>query len=213
MGFWSMLGDIGGSFIGDPGLGDQLSGLFGDTGQAAGGAAAGAASNRFKQDAAQNAYDSNAIKNYEAQLAAAQQKLQGNTTLANQAVRGDTMVNAQDAAIHGLPAGVVVPNISGGLRPSLMGAPSKQAGAQLSKLALQQLMNGGMDQPKAVTLTPLQTPSTLENILGGTALVGSLGGPVLKDLFGTGGMLAGNGQNGQTANYGPADPDPYGLNG
>lgn len=191
MGFWSALGDIGGGFIGDPGLGDQLSGLFGDIGQTAGNAASQGNTALVQQAQLGQGQDKNALQLYQEQLQAAKDKLAGSTTLANQVVRGDTMQNAKDATISGLPPGVTVPTITGGLRPSLMGPNSQQAGGALSKAALMQLLSGGPAMPTAPTMTPLPEASALQKGLGLAGLVGSIGSPIIKALGGSGAPAAG----------------------
>lgn len=80
---------------------------------------------------------------------------------AKNSVRGDTLANVQDASISGLPSRINVPNISGGLRPSLLSANSRQLGQSMSRDALLQQMNGDkFDAPPPLpTFDKMPAPS------------------------------------------------------
>lgn len=115
---------------------------------------------------------------------------------AAQAVHGDVLANAQDATISGVPRGVTVPTISGGLRPSMFSGDTRALGAALSRQALL----GQLDAPPtpysslkpldvssitamhAPGATPLPTGNALDSILANIGLYGSLGGAVNQGL-------------------------------
>jgi hypothetical protein len=61
---------------------------------------------------------------------------------ASNAVRGDVLAHAQDASISGLPSGISVPTINGGLRPSMFSDNTRALGGELSSQALQQQQAG-----------------------------------------------------------------------
>ncbi len=173
MGWLSKLGKIGSvaaSFI--PVIGPALgmgakaigaaSGIGSALGSVASGASAGRAAGRVDEAGINNRQD-------QLRLQAAQmleQALQGRGNLdlnqrqyalqapqqrASNSRLGDVMANAQDASVSGPVTGTKgrVPTISGGLRPSLMSANTRQLGQNMSRDALLQNTSG------ADTFTPL----------------------------------------------------------
>lgn len=205
MGFWSQLakigGDIGGAFVGDPLLGHQVGGVIEGltgAGQVAGNDAAASAQGRLAQAGAQQAQDRNAIGLFGAKNAAAQQALNQHGQLAQQAAQGDVMSNVQDTQFSGLPSYIHQANISGGLKPSLLGPNARQAGQTLSRNALMQLMAGDTNLPKAPELTPLPEASTMDGFNKGLSRVGAFAGalsPLFKGLLQGRGDSSGGGGN------------------
>lgn len=84
---------------------------------------------------------------------------------AHNSVQGDILANAQDFSLSGLPKGVTVPTMSGGLRPSLLSPASRALGANMSRNALLNNLSG-KDVP---ALTPLPAASAYDKILQGVA--------------------------------------------
>lgn len=116
--------------------------------------------------------------------------LQAPGARATNAVRGDTLANAQDFSVNAGPR-VKVPQISGGLRPSLMSDNTRSLGKEMSRQALMQQMQGDtfekpgalptfdkMPAPQIPGVTPTPQSSGLDallNTLGGVgAGVGAL---------------------------------------
>lgn len=104
---------------------------------------------------------------------------------ASNSVRGDILANAQDTHITGLPKGVNVPTITGGLRPSMFSANTRALGGAMSSQALQDQLAGDnfealpnmpdyLSPPAAPGLTPLPQAGTLDKILTTAGTVGSL---------------------------------------
>lgn len=113
-------------------------------------------------------------------LAGAQFNMQAPGMRAGNAVRGDVLANAQDAQIQGPVTGTKgrVPQITGGLRPSLMSGNTRALGSQMSRDALLSQMSGPAFQP---TPTPQAGGfDTFLNIAGG---VGDLMG-ILQNVPG-----------------------------
>ena len=95
---------------------------------------------------------------------------------AGNAVRGDVLANAQDASIGGPITHTrgQVPQISGGLRPSLISGNTRQLGSEMSRGALMSQMAGDKFEPLPPPSFPEVTPQpqagkfdTFLNILGG----------------------------------------------
>lgn len=128
-------------------------------GTVAGNDAAAAAQGRAQQGQLQQGQDRNALGLYDAKLRAAQQALNQNSLLAHQAAQGGLMSNVQDVGINGLPDYIRKPTLSGGLRPSALGPGAKQAGSELQRRAILQLLAGPTNLPQAPTLTPLPNAS------------------------------------------------------
>jgi hypothetical protein len=111
-------------------------------------------------------------------------------TRAQNSVRGSILANAQDATISGLPKGVTVPNISGGLRPSLFSGDTRALGQQMTRDALLSQMApqvtpysdmkpldvSSITSMKAPGPTPLPQASTLDSILANIGMYGGLAG-------------------------------------
>lgn len=128
---------------------------------------------------------------------------------ATNSVRGDVLANAQDATLSGLPSRVNVPNISGGLRPSMMSSNTRQLGQSMSRDALLQQMAGDkfdapppmatfdkMPAPSIPSVTDLPQAGKLDtflNILGG---VGSAAGAIGASGLADGGRAVSGGQPG-----------------
>lgn len=105
-------------------------------------------------------------------------------------VRGDALANAQDVSFSGLPKGVTVPNISGGLRPSMFSGNTRALGQQMSRQALLDQMApqatpfadlkpldlSSITGMKAPGATPLPQPNTLDSILSAIGTYGSFAG-------------------------------------
>jgi len=200
MGFWSTLakigGDVGGSFIGDPMLGNQVVGAFespaGEIGQTAGNIENQRMNALIAQAKLQQQQDANQIAKNKAVLDAPQ-------ALAKNAVRGDVLANAQDATVSGLPSYITVPTIGGGLRPSLFSAATRNLGSQMSTKALNDFQSGTYTNP---ALTPLPEASAFDKVLSGTALAGGF-------LNATRGLLpkiTGDSANTTGGVYGPWQP-------
>src|SRR5262245_42604291 len=112
---------------------------------------------------------------------------------ARNAARGDTMANIQDLKINAGPR-VKIPEITGGLRPSLLGANSRATGKEISRQALMQQMEGdhfapmgdlpefgpmgdlptfsGLPAPNIPGVTPMPQANGLDNTLN---IVGGVG--------------------------------------
>jgi hypothetical protein len=161
--------------------------------KAGGEIAASAAENRAKGRAAEavagQAQDRNATDRYrseqQAKVAAAQllenatqdradRYLTDAQARAKQVAFGDVLSNLQDVNIGGLPSYIPNIGISGGLRPSALGANARQAGRSLSQSALEAQLSGsdipnlpnvsglGTDAP---ALTELPQSGKLDSIL------------------------------------------------
>ena len=95
-----------------------------------------------------------------------------------QALIGDLLANLQDVSIN-VP-GVQTANITGGLRPSAMGAGGRQAAGELHKQALQALLSGDEFQGGQVltppTFQPMPQKGGVESTLDWLGLLGGLGG-------------------------------------
>jgi hypothetical protein len=99
---------------------------------------------------------------------------------AKQVALADLLSNMQDISIN-VP-GIQTANVTGGLRPSAMGATGRQGMGELSKQALEALMSGdeftGGNILKAPTLQGPKGASGLEQGLDWAGLIGSLVGGV-----------------------------------
>lgn len=136
MGFWSTLGSIAGLaaipftggasalITGASGVGKALgaagkvAGAIGDAGKVASGTAAGRAAGRTTQA------DFN-LRAGQAQQGANTQTADTNLLMRKQAIadalRGQMLQGVKDSSVSGLPYGVTMPTLSGGLRPSALG--------------------------------------------------------------------------------------------
>ena len=196
MGVKSVLGKIGKAvvpFI--PGVGPIASAALGAVEGIASGASKGRAAGRVAE--AGVAGDQDRLRLQAAQ--ALEQALQGRAGLDLQrrrfqlqapgqrgrtSVQGDVLANAQDARVGGPITRTRgrMPQISGGLRPSLMSGVTRQLGSELSRQALLSQMAGdqfeSMPPPSMPAVTPLPQAGGFDkflNILGGVgAGVGAL---------------------------------------
>lgn len=93
-----------------------------------------------------------------ARLKRAQLGLDAPEQRTRQALWGDIVGNISDAKINGLGAHIPKVSVSGGLRPSLIGAGGREAGKLLQTQALQALMTGSdipeMPDFSSLVLTP-----------------------------------------------------------
>jgi hypothetical protein len=109
---------------------------------------------------------------------------------ASNAVRGDILANVQDVGVNA-PAGVNVTSFSGGLRPSLLSGNSRALGAQMSKEALLDALDGKDPTPysdmapmdlssitnrRAPAQTPMQQPSGMDRVMENIAMWAGLAG-------------------------------------
>lgn len=198
MGFWSGLakgllgagGAIAAPFTGGASLAATLPGIIGSVGSGiAGGLQKGReAENAAAQDAASFAQREAAAKEASlmnragldlSQRGFAQQS-QGDAY--QKALKSALAMNLQDANIQ-LPSRITKFNITGGLRPSAIGAEGKAAATELNKQAMLKLMSGekfdAMPAYQGTAAPAYRKPGVLENIAGIAGLagntVGSLG--------------------------------------
>lgn len=196
MGLGSILGGIG-SIVAAPFTGGTslawLPAALGAGGAVADAIGSGRAQGRVAETNANSNYDQNRLR--AAQLM--EQALQGRAGIdlqqrqfalqapqqrASNSVRGDTLANLQDAQINGpiVGTGGRVPQITGGLRPSLLSGNSRQLGQQMSRDALLQQMQGDKFDPlpaiNVPQITPPQQAGTFDKILGGVGLAGGIAG-------------------------------------
>lgn len=122
---------------------------------------------------------------------------------AGTAVRGDILSNAQDIAFSGLPNGINVPTISGGLRPSMFSADTRALGADISAQARAGQQAGDtfaplpstptyqrynestptyVTPPAAPQLTPLPQSGKVDTLLNVAGTIGALA-PSFADLM------------------------------
>lgn len=108
---------------------------------------------------------------------------------ASNSVRGDILANVGDVKLSGLPSRIPKMEFEGGLRPSLLSGNSRTLGAEMSRQALMDQMQGDAtpyaDLPaadfssvinsKTPGGTALPEGSKLDSILGAIALYGGLG--------------------------------------
>jgi hypothetical protein len=128
-------------------------------------AAANMAQDRFGQQnyaAQQNATLTAGSMAEAARLKRAQLGMDAPEQRARQTAWGDILANVQDASID-MPGHIPKINVSGGLRPSLLGPNARAAGAGMSTQALQALMTGSdvpemPDFQKLVMTPPEATP-------------------------------------------------------
>jgi hypothetical protein len=178
-----------------------------------------------RQDAqAQNAYATDKsldlaalIQGYQAELDKAkgqlseyETRLSAPQSRAANRVRGDILANAQDVGVNA-PAGVNVTSFTGGLRPSLLSGNSRALGAQMSKEALLDALNGsptpfsdmapvdlsGITGRTAPAQTALPQPSGMDKVMEQIGLWGGLAGGLANNQQGGGGnqWLEGHGSN------------------
>lgn len=106
---------------------------------------------------------------------------------AGNSVRGDILANAQDVSIAGLPSRINVPQISGGLRPSMFSGNTRALGANMSAQALADQQKGDTfdalpalpdyQTPQPIPgLTPQPQAGAFDKILTTAGTIGSLAG-------------------------------------
>lgn len=136
-----------------------------DVGTALSGYNAGAAQGRNLDNQANAQYANAQNTLYNSELAAPG-KIAGN------AVRGDILSNARDVSIAA-PSDIPVPQISGGLRPSMFSPTTRALGNSITANA------AATPMPVATppTLQPMETAGTGTNILNSAALIASLAKP------------------------------------
>jgi len=168
----------------------------------AAGRAAEAAANQRQDVTAQSGYATDKsldlealVRAYSAELDRAkgvmseyEQKLAAPQARASNAVRGDVLANLQDVGVSG-PPGVNVVDFSGGLRPSILSGNSRALGAQMSKEALLDALDGKTPTPyssmaplnlssitarSAPEQTPLPQASRIDKVMEAIGLYGGL---------------------------------------
>lgn len=170
----------------------------------------GAQRDRTQADVYGTAQDAQ-FKNANTDLQRREFSQQARPANAQQVALGDLLKNIQDVHIQP-PPGVHMGQISGGLRPSVFGENTRQAGGELSRQALAKLLAGEQFDPIQMLRppTPTQTPQAgkLENLMGILGTVGGLAGGVgeLSGLFGGGG---GGAQQMASGGGVPYDPNIY----
>jgi hypothetical protein len=133
---------------------------------------AGRAAGRVDEANLNRGINRDAVENYTARLVGERDKLAAVGTRANNSVRGDIMANAQDAHIS-MPSTIPKTTISGGLRPSMFSANTRQLGADMSAGAL---ADSRAPSP-LLAPPPLAEPSQagkLDSILNTASSIGSL---------------------------------------
>ncbi len=134
--------------------------------------------------------------------------------LASQAVRGDILANAQDANVQA-PAGVPMGTVTGGLRPSLLSASTRELGGNMARNALLTQMKGPgkIDYPTAPSAPQYPTAPALPTYptapglpqmpqASGLDTALNVGGAVSGGLSALNGLLGGGGSGAQ-GNLGP----------
>jgi hypothetical protein len=111
-------------------------------------------------------------------------------------VRGDALANLQDVQISGLPNGVHMANITGGLRPSMFSGNTRALGQQMSRQALLDQMAGdptpfsdlkpldlsSITARSAPGPTPLPQGNALDSILANIGMYGSMASAIAPAL-------------------------------
>ena len=97
---------------------------------------------------------------------------------ARQVAQGGAMSNVQDLSFS-RPSHITNFQVSGGMRPSAMGAEGRAAGGELSRQAMMSLLQGGNEFSPVQTAGPvnldasLPQESTFDKIVGGIGTAGS----------------------------------------
>lgn len=219
MGFWSKLGKaalVAAPYVAAPFTGGASLALAPATASIAGAAAKGRAQGRQAEAGVNQSQDQLALERARLEQSGldtsimqdlAQRKYQQETRSLNQnrAIRGGLLQGAKDVSITGLPPGVTMGQISGGLRPSAI-TGKEQIGADMQREAMLALLNGEtlpqIKQAPIPQLTPLPQSNGVDDVLDWTALIGSILGSTVG-----GGSGGGGGWN----TYGAA-PKPMSLN-
>jgi hypothetical protein len=181
---------------------DNFWDTLGDVGGVAGDAARGRAAGRKSEAELAQEQDKIAVQRYLAQQQGANTDLnQRKYALgapgirASTAVKGDVLAGVQDAGVNGPIIGThgTIPQITGGLRPSILSQDTRQLGSQVRRDALLGQMKGDTFAP-APTLpgtTPLPKPNALDAALSS----GGLAASIAKAAFGGGAPGGSSGGN------------------
>lgn len=206
MGFWgtlSKIAGIGGAVAGIPftgglslasvpsilGAAGKVAGSLGKVGQDASAIAGGRADARLTDATMQQRQDQLGLSRYNAGLNAAdvdlarrKYALGAPAARGRQAVQGDILSNAQDVSINA--PGIRMPQISGGLRPSMFSANTRALGGELSKSALADQQKGDAFDPLGAPppITGLPQPGVTDKILTTAGYIGALA-PDFMDLL------------------------------
>ena len=149
------------------GLPDWLSAAK-DVGGALSSLSAGQATGRNLDNQANIGYANAQNSLYNSELAAPG-KVAGN------AVRGDILSNAKDVSLSA-PSDIPVPQISGGLRPSMFSDTTRQLGKNITANAAAT----PLPTPTPPTLQPMETAGLGSDLLNGASTVANLVGPAWK---------------------------------
>ena len=153
------------------GLTDWLK-TAGDIGSALGAAGSGAAAGRNADNNANIGFAQAQNNLYNSELRAPGQ-------IAQNSVRGDILSNARDVSMAA-PSDIPVPQISGGLRPSMFSDTTRQLGQNITANA------AATQMPVATppTLQPFETAGTGSNILNTAGVIGSLAKTIPPSVYG-----------------------------
>jgi hypothetical protein len=180
----------GASLMGIPAV-DAIGKMAGGVGSVAGGAAGAKSDQRMQETALTNQFNQTDLAKYQAQQAAQNQAGQldlqrksftedARGGRAKQALLADLLSNMQDVNIN-VP-GVQTANVSGGLRPSAIGATGRSSLAELAKQALAAQMSGdqftGGQVLDAPTLRGMPQAGKTEKGLDWIGLLGSVAGAI-----------------------------------
>lgn len=138
-----------------------------DVGDALSKTSVGRAQGRLGEATANQNQNRAAVDLYDTQLRAP-------SIIGGNAVRGDILSNARDATISGISPNIPVPQISGGLRPSMFSDATRQAGTSISNNARDSAAALTVPKPPVLPELPqaggldefLNTGSSVSNILG-----------------------------------------------
>lgn len=109
---------------------------------------------------------------------------------ASNAVRGDALAGLQDANVRGpiVHTHGQVPQITGGMRPSLLSGNTRALGSQMSRDAMLGQMKGDtftpLPPPQVPTITPPPQSGAADSILNGIGYAGAIGGAIAPYLPG-----------------------------
>lgn len=193
MGFWSVLGKIGAGVAAPFTGGASLAAIpvinaLEDSGQTANAIEQGRTQGRLAQNQVNSGYDQNRLR--AAQLLNDAILAQNNFALSapgkelGNSVQGDIAANVQPVSINGpvVHTHGQIPQITGGLSPSLLSSNTRQLGANVSRDMLLRNMHGADNLNLAgnvPTITPPPSANGLDSTLNGIALGGGLTGSIL----------------------------------
>lgn len=175
------------SWLSNPSNWSNLLSTGGDVGNVLGNAARGAAEGRHLDALLNNQQDAIRTNQYGTEqnaqmnlgtLDVARQKFSEDArgSRGKQAAIGNLLQNIQDVSLN-VP-GIAKGNISGGLRPSALGAGGRAAGSELARQAMLKMMTPdtftGGEILKPPPLTPIPQPSRLENAGATGGIVGNI---------------------------------------